>query len=98
MKASARIFQILGIMSNRQQRIQPSDVSKFSCIWNSLSSANPKGTQNLLGAMTQSYKNDRLKSPIRTGSTCSRDSRVQTSQRWNNRRAFIIKIINNSSR
>lgn len=43
-------------LGNMQQRIRALDVSEFSCICNSLASANPKGAQNLLRAFTESYK------------------------------------------
>lgn len=93
------------MVGNMPQRIQPSNVSRFSYICNSLASANPKGTQNLLRAFTQSYKSDRPKSTISTGFTCCkfyytcrRDSHMQRQQWWNNIQPFVIlTAINNNS-
>lgn len=90
-------------MSNKQQRIRPPDVSSFRCICYSSALASLRGTQNLLGASTQSQRNNTPKSPIRTGATCwkfSTCSRVHThepNQRWNNVKPFVIlRIINNN--
>ena len=105
MKTSARTFPTFEMVGNMPERIQPSNVPKFSCIRNSLASANPKGTQNLLRAFTQSHKCDRPKSTISTGFTCckfyytcSRDSHMQRQQWWNNIQPLVIlTTINNNS-
>lgn len=64
MKASSpRTFQTFGIMGNRQPRTRPSDVSRFSCICNTLALANLTGVQSIWRDLIQPHENDHPKSP-----------------------------------